>query len=75
MIAHAFHHRFGPAVADAKPFFGASADINFPGGGIIEGHIAHNDVILGDGGISLLGLDAKVGARQPFGKIVIGLAL
>src|SRR4029077_829868 len=75
VVADAFDDRVDSAVADAEPLTGHAADERLAAGRAVEGHVADDDVLLGDERAAARRGDAERAAREPLAPVVVGVAL
>src|SRR5262249_30243505 len=72
VLAYAFHHRQGSAVAHGKALTGRACNVQFPGSGAIENGVAGENVTpqrsVGSG------VDRDNAAAQAFADVVVGFA-
>ena len=73
VVPHAFHNGMGPAIAHGEALAGQTAEVGLPGGGPIEHHVAHDDVLLGGKGGALGRVDDQMAAAEALARVIVGV--
>ena len=74
VIADAFDHGHGAAVADGEPLAGQAVDEHLAGGRAVEQRVADDDVFLGIEGRAGRRADDDPPAGEPLAQVVVGVA-
>jgi hypothetical protein len=75
VIAHSFHDRHGPGVADAKTFAGLALDKRLSLGRAVEGHIPDYNVLLRNESGAWRRAYNDFSARESLADMIIGITL
>ena len=75
MVADAFDHRAGAAIANGKAFGRSAAIKRLASSRAIETHVAHDDVILGDKTGILGGIDHQPTTGESLADVIVGVSL
>ena len=75
MVPHALHHGDGAGVADAEPLAGHPVDERLAGGGAIQSHVAHDDVLAGVEGAVLGWIEYQLAAGEALAQPIVAVAL
>ena len=74
VIAHAFDHRVGTAVAHAKPFRRHAAKETLAGSRAVQHHVADENLLLGLERACLRRIDDEASAGETLANVVVGVA-
>src|SRR5262249_18525012 len=74
VVADAFHHGEGPAVAHGEALAGYSAEVGLAAGGPVQHHVAHEDVGRGGEGRLGRGEGHELAPGEALAHVVIGVA-
>ena len=74
VVAHPFHHSYGPRVAHAETLPHHASQIHLPACGPIKNHIARDDVLLCHEACVIARAHDDPPARQTFARVVVGVA-
>ena len=75
MVPHALHHGDGAGVADAEPLAGHPVDERLAGGGAVQSHVAHDDVLAGVEGAVLGWIEYQLAAGEALAQPIVAVAL